>query len=187
MFRVWWGIYISLCYKFPTESNSERILKIGKYLVKLWARVRCLVFLTHSVQEAQLSPRYRAMRCVSWNRVNCCTNVRRISSEKPCNRRMTFKVIRNGTNRYYGILTRMMVVLMTINLSIRSKDMTGTSKCRNGSHTGVKLGGRSHQISDPAPLVTDPVPHNWNPAPFCWDPPLCAVYIWVFFTMHDVL
>jgi len=43
------GIYISLCYKFPTESKSERILKIGKYLVKLWARVRCLVFLTHSV------------------------------------------------------------------------------------------------------------------------------------------
>ena len=46
---MWWGIYTSLCYKFPTESNSERILKIGKYLVKLWARVRCLVFLTHSV------------------------------------------------------------------------------------------------------------------------------------------
>ena len=43
------GIYISLCYKFPTESNNERIWKIGKYLVKLWARVRCLVFLTHSV------------------------------------------------------------------------------------------------------------------------------------------
>jgi len=37
-----------LYYKFPTESNSERILKIGEYLVKLWARVRCL-FLTHSV------------------------------------------------------------------------------------------------------------------------------------------
>ena len=31
-------------YKFPTESNSERILKIGQYLVKLWARVMCLVF-----------------------------------------------------------------------------------------------------------------------------------------------
>jgi len=38
------GIYISLCYKFPIESNSERILKIVRYLVKLWARVRCLVF-----------------------------------------------------------------------------------------------------------------------------------------------
>jgi len=43
------GIYASLCYKSPTESNSERILKIGKYLVKLWTRVRCLVFLTHGV------------------------------------------------------------------------------------------------------------------------------------------
>ena len=42
------GSYISLCYKFPTESNSERIVKISKYLVKLWARVRCH-FLTHSV------------------------------------------------------------------------------------------------------------------------------------------
>jgi len=31
-------------YKFPTESNSERILKIGHYLAKLWARVWCLVF-----------------------------------------------------------------------------------------------------------------------------------------------
>jgi len=43
------GIYISLCYKFPIESNGERILKIGRYLVKLWARVRCLVSLTHRV------------------------------------------------------------------------------------------------------------------------------------------
>ena len=43
------GVFVYDCYKCPTESNSERILKIGKYLVKLWARVRCLVFLTHSV------------------------------------------------------------------------------------------------------------------------------------------
>ena len=46
---MWWGIYILPCYKFPTESNSEKILKIGKYLVKLWTRVWCLVFLTHGV------------------------------------------------------------------------------------------------------------------------------------------
>jgi len=25
--------------KFPSECNSERILKIGQYLVKLWTRV----------------------------------------------------------------------------------------------------------------------------------------------------
>ena len=43
------GAFVYDCYKFPTESNGERILKIGQYLVKLWARVRCLVFLTHSV------------------------------------------------------------------------------------------------------------------------------------------
>ena len=31
-------------------QNSERILRIGQYLVKLWARVWCLVFfLTHGV------------------------------------------------------------------------------------------------------------------------------------------
>jgi len=33
-------------------SNSERILKICQYFVKLWARVRCLVFLTHGVYIA---------------------------------------------------------------------------------------------------------------------------------------
>jgi len=38
------GVFVYNCYKFPTESNSERILKIGEYLVKLWSRVRCLVF-----------------------------------------------------------------------------------------------------------------------------------------------
>ena len=42
-------VAVVVCYKFATESNSERILKIGQYLVKLWARVRCLVFLTHGV------------------------------------------------------------------------------------------------------------------------------------------
>jgi len=44
------GVFVyDFVTKFPTESNSERILKISQYLVKLWARVRCLVFLTHSV------------------------------------------------------------------------------------------------------------------------------------------
>ena len=37
----------------------------------------------------------RAVSC-GWNRVKCrfCTNVRQIAFEKPCNRRMTFKVIK---------------------------------------------------------------------------------------------
>jgi len=35
-------LYMTFFYKFPTASNSEKFLKIGQYLVKLWARVRCL-------------------------------------------------------------------------------------------------------------------------------------------------
>ena len=34
-------------------SLTVKKLKIGQYLVKLWARVRCLVFLTHSVVSSQ--------------------------------------------------------------------------------------------------------------------------------------
>ena len=47
-------LYMTLL-QISTESNSEKILKIGQYLVKLWARVRCLVFLTHSVVILLLS------------------------------------------------------------------------------------------------------------------------------------
>ena len=39
------GVFVyDFVTKFPTESNSESSLKIGEYLVKLWARVGCLVF-----------------------------------------------------------------------------------------------------------------------------------------------
>ena len=31
------------------KSSSERIFKIGRHLAKLWARVLCLVSLTHRV------------------------------------------------------------------------------------------------------------------------------------------
>jgi len=44
------GVFVyDFVTKFPTESTSKRIVKIGQYLVKLWASVRCLVFLTHGV------------------------------------------------------------------------------------------------------------------------------------------
>jgi len=65
MLRLWWGICIWLCYKFPTESNSERILKIGQYFVKLWARVWCLCFfLTHGV----FSDMY-PLGCIFWTAI----------------------------------------------------------------------------------------------------------------------
>ena len=46
------GVFVyDFVYKLTTESKGKRILKIGQYLVKLWARVRCLVFLTHGVES----------------------------------------------------------------------------------------------------------------------------------------
>ena len=32
------GVFVRLCYKFLTESNSERIFKIGEHLAKLRAK-----------------------------------------------------------------------------------------------------------------------------------------------------
>ena len=49
------GVFVHNCYKFPTESNSQRILKIGQYLVKLWARVRCLVFFDSRCSAADIT------------------------------------------------------------------------------------------------------------------------------------
>ena len=44
------GVFVyDFVTNFLLSLNSERILKIGQYLVKLWARVSCLVFLTHGV------------------------------------------------------------------------------------------------------------------------------------------
>ena len=67
-----------------------------------WADILPLTLRSHALhsattlcskQEAQLSPRNRATRCVSWNRAKCRTNVRRIAFDNSCNRRMTFKII----------------------------------------------------------------------------------------------
>jgi len=75
MFKVWWGICTWLCYKFPTESISERILKISQYLVKLWARVKCLVFLLTVYIGAQS---YGVVACLigSWDCAGICVRDR---------------------------------------------------------------------------------------------------------------
>ena len=46
------GVFVyDFVTNFLLSLNSERILKIGQYLVKLWERGRCLVFLTHGVHQ----------------------------------------------------------------------------------------------------------------------------------------
>ena len=53
-------------------------------------------------QEALLIQRNHAST-VSWNRVKCCTNIRRIACENVCNRWMTFKVIQGHCRCHYLI------------------------------------------------------------------------------------
>ena len=48
-------------------------------------------------------------------------------------------------------------------------------------YAGVKLGGGSHRISDPAPLVRNPLPLITDHVPHNWDPPLCTVCRWRIF------
>ena len=50
-------------------------------------------FLTELLTISSANPEEPCEHTVSWNRVNCCTNVRRIACENVCYRWMTFKVI----------------------------------------------------------------------------------------------
>ena len=68
--KVRWALSYGFCDKFHTLSSSATIL-------------------TRSSADAE-EPCEHA---VSWNRVKCCTNVRRIALVKTCNRWITFKVI----------------------------------------------------------------------------------------------
>jgi len=56
-------------FKFPAECNSERILKIGHYLTKLWTRVWCLVFYWTTVY-IQLTNQFRYKIFISHISVN---------------------------------------------------------------------------------------------------------------------
>ena len=50
-------------------------------------------FLTELLTRSSANQEEPCEHIVSWNRVRCCTNVRRIAVENICNRWMTFKVI----------------------------------------------------------------------------------------------
>ena len=71
-------------------KNTLRILLLSNFRVSSINYI--LLPVSRFIQEAQLTQRDRE-HTVSWNRVKCCTNVRRIAFEKACNRWMTFNVI----------------------------------------------------------------------------------------------
>jgi len=37
--KVWWAMWHKFCCKFCGEYNSDKILKIGQHLLKLWTNV----------------------------------------------------------------------------------------------------------------------------------------------------
>jgi len=46
---------IMVLLQFSAEHSSERILKIGQFLAKIWKRIWSLVFLTHDVANYSFS------------------------------------------------------------------------------------------------------------------------------------
>jgi len=55
---VWWNVYIGLYSKFPAESVSERVFKIGWYLTKLLPKVWWLPFWNTVYNSAFLHGRH---------------------------------------------------------------------------------------------------------------------------------
>jgi len=42
--KVWWYVLTTLFYKFSTKCASEKSLKYGHYLARIWAKVCGLLF-----------------------------------------------------------------------------------------------------------------------------------------------
>ena len=74
-------LYKRLCYCRGTARRATSVEILWPF------------FLTELLTRSSANPEEPCEHTVSWNRVRCCTNVRRIACENVCNRRMTFKVI----------------------------------------------------------------------------------------------
>ena len=100
--------YLPLNYDTPESTfwvTRTGYISSGRWFTKSALRILLYyppsVFLAYTsllsvvcrfIQEAQLTQKDRE-HTVSWNRVKCCTNVRRITFEEASNLQMTFKVI----------------------------------------------------------------------------------------------
>ena len=79
-----------LCYCRGTARRATSVEILWPFLTKL---------LTRSSANTQEPCEHT----VSWNRVKCCTNVRRLACENVCNRWMTFKVIQGHCHCHHLI------------------------------------------------------------------------------------
>ena len=81
--------YISNGRRFT--KSAWRILLLSTFRVSS-INYSLASIVSRFIQEAQLTQRDRE-HTVSWNRIKCCTNARRMAFDNACNRWMTFKVI----------------------------------------------------------------------------------------------
>ena len=72
------------------------------------------VFLTELLTRSSANEEEPCEHTVSWNRVNCCKNVRRIARENVCNRWMTFKVIQGHCRCHHLIGRRLFPISLLL-------------------------------------------------------------------------
>jgi len=94
------GWEVTLCDPIWHVSSCSGVATLRTAIHLLLTYLLTYLLTDLLTKVAQLSPRDRATRRVSWNRAKCCTHVRRITLEKPCNRRITSKVMQGHWKRH---------------------------------------------------------------------------------------
>ena len=90
-FHCYRKIYKRLCYCRGTARRATSVEILWPF------------FLTQLLTRSSANAEEPCEHTVSWNRVKCPTNVRRIACENVCNRWMTYKVIQGHCRCYHLI------------------------------------------------------------------------------------
>ena len=96
----------------PRKTRGSAIAEEPRDALRQLKHYGC--FLTELLTRSSANTEEACEHTVSWNRVKCCTNVRRIACENVCNRWMTFKVIQ-GDCRCHHLIGH---ILFPINLPL---------------------------------------------------------------------
>ena len=88
LWRSWLSVRAPKCQKLTRSSATAEKPRDALRQLKYYGG-----FLTELLTRSSANPDEPCEHTVSWNRVKCFTNVRRIACENVCNRWMTFKAI----------------------------------------------------------------------------------------------
>ena len=95
---MWIGSFKPKCQNITISSDTAEESRDALRHLKYYGR-----FLTELLARRSANPQEPCEHTVSWNRVKCCTNVRRIAFENVCKRWMTFKVVQGHCRCYHLI------------------------------------------------------------------------------------